>query len=90
MLAVASDTVEGQVNRGFGAVRDPCAQNSARRAAATSDTCHDARRDCPSLRKEPVWQHPKPLRARWRFEPGRPAGASVDVLVAIMLDFSIR
>jgi protein TonB len=28
--------------------------------------------------------------AQWRFEPGRLAGAPVDVLVAIMLDFSIR
>ena len=28
--------------------------------------------------------------AQWRFEPGRFAGAPVDVLVTIMLDFSIR
>ena len=28
--------------------------------------------------------------AQWRFEPGRLAGAPVDVLVTIMLDFSIR
>jgi protein TonB len=28
--------------------------------------------------------------AQWRFEPGRLAGAPVDVLVVIMLDFSIR
>jgi TonB family protein len=28
--------------------------------------------------------------AQWRFEPGRLAGASVEVLVTIMLDFSIR
>ena len=28
--------------------------------------------------------------AQWRFEPGRLAGAPVDVLVTIMLDFAIR
>ena len=28
--------------------------------------------------------------AQWRFEPGRRAGAAVDVLVTIMIDFSIR
>jgi periplasmic protein TonB len=28
--------------------------------------------------------------AQWRFEPGRLPGAPVDVLVTIMLDFSIR
>jgi TonB family protein len=28
--------------------------------------------------------------AQWRFEPGRLAGAPVDVLVTIMVDFSIR
>jgi periplasmic protein TonB len=28
--------------------------------------------------------------AQWRFEPGRLAGAPVDVLVVIMLDFSLR
>jgi TonB family protein len=28
--------------------------------------------------------------AQWRFEPGRLAGAPVDVLVVIMLDFSVR
>jgi protein TonB len=28
--------------------------------------------------------------AQWRFEPGRLAGAPVDVLVTIILDFSIR
>jgi TonB family protein len=28
--------------------------------------------------------------AQWRFEPGRLAGAPVDVLVTIMLDFSVR
>ena len=27
---------------------------------------------------------------QWRFEPGRRAGAPVDVIVTIMLDFSIR
>ena len=27
---------------------------------------------------------------QWRFEPGRLAGVPVDVLVTIMLDFSIR
>jgi protein TonB len=28
--------------------------------------------------------------SQWRFEPGRLAGAPVDVLITIMLDFSIR
>ena len=28
--------------------------------------------------------------AQWRFEPGRLAGTPVDVLVTVMLDFSIR
>jgi hypothetical protein len=28
--------------------------------------------------------------AQWRFEPGRLAGQPVDVLVTIILDFSIR
>jgi periplasmic protein TonB len=28
--------------------------------------------------------------AQWRFEPGRLAGVPVDVLVVILLDFSIR
>ncbi len=28
--------------------------------------------------------------AQWRFEPGRLGGAPVDVLVTIMLDFTIR
>jgi protein TonB len=28
--------------------------------------------------------------AQWRFEPGRLAGVPVDVLVTVMLDFSIR
>jgi len=28
--------------------------------------------------------------SQWRFEPGRLAGTPVDVLVTIMLDFSIR
>jgi outer membrane biosynthesis protein TonB len=27
---------------------------------------------------------------QWRFDPGRLAGAPVDVLVVIMLDFAIR
>jgi outer membrane biosynthesis protein TonB len=28
--------------------------------------------------------------AQWRFEPGHLAGAPVDVLVVILIDFSIR
>ena len=28
--------------------------------------------------------------AQWRFEPGRLAGAPVDVIVTILVDFSVR
>jgi protein TonB len=43
-----------------------------------------------SLDSEGLDQEAIDALAQWRFEPGRVAGKPVDVLVTVMLDFSIR
>ena len=59
-------------------------------AIVTSDGCPAQIRVVTSLDRGGLDEEAVSAVAQWRFEPGRLAGAAVDVLVTIMLDFSIR
>jgi protein TonB len=55
-----------------------------------SDGCPSQIRVVKSLERGGLDQEAVAAVAQWRFEPGRIAGAPVDVLVTIMVDFWIR
>jgi TonB family protein len=55
-----------------------------------SDGCASQIRIVRSLDRGGLDEEAVAAVAQWRFEPGRLAGAPVDVLVTIMLDFSVR
>ena len=59
-------------------------------AVITRDGCASQIRVVKSLDRGGLDEEAVLAVAQWRFEPGRLAGAPVDVLVTIMLDFSIR
>jgi TonB family protein len=59
-------------------------------AVVTADGCPSHIRVVRSLDRGGLDQEAVAAVAQWRFEPGRLAGAPVDVLVTIMLDFSVR
>jgi protein TonB len=59
-------------------------------AIVTTDGCTSHIRVVRSLDHGGLDEEAVAAVAQWRFEPGRLAGAPVDVLVMIMLDFSIR
>jgi protein TonB len=59
-------------------------------AIVTSDGCPSHIRVVRSLDRGGLDEEAVAAVAQWRFEPGRLAGAPVDVLVTILLDFSIR
>jgi periplasmic protein TonB len=59
-------------------------------AVVTGDGCASQIRVVRSLDRSGLDEEAVAAVAQWRFEPGRLAGAPVDVLVVIMLDFSIR
>lgn len=59
-------------------------------AIVTRDGCASQIRVVKSLDPGGLDEEAVSAVAQWRFEPGRLAGAAVDVLVTIMLDFSIR
>ena len=56
----------------------------------TGDGCASQIRVVRSLDRGGLDEEAVAAVAQWRFEPGRLAGAPVDVLVTIMLDFSVR
>lgn len=56
----------------------------------TSDGCTSGIRVVRSLDRGGLDEEAVLAVAQWRFEPGRLAGAPVDVLVTVMLDFTIR
>jgi periplasmic protein TonB len=56
----------------------------------TGDGCASQIRIVSSLDRGGLDEEAVAAIAQWRFEPGRLAGAPVDVLVTIMVDFSIR
>jgi TonB family protein len=56
----------------------------------TSDGCPSQIRVARSLDRGGLDEEAVSAVAQWRFEPGRLAGAAVDVLVTIVVDFSIR
>jgi TonB family protein len=59
-------------------------------AVVTSEGCPSQIRVVTSLDRGGLDEEAVLAVAQWQFEPGRLAGVSVDVLVTIMLDFSIR
>jgi TonB family protein len=59
-------------------------------AVITGDGCASQIRVVRSLDRGGLDEEAVLAVAQWRFDPGRLAGAPVDVLVTIMLDFSIR
>jgi TonB family protein len=59
-------------------------------AVVTADGCPSQIRVVKSLDRGGLDEEAMAAVAQWRFEPGRLAGAPVDVLVTIMLDFSVR
>jgi periplasmic protein TonB len=59
-------------------------------AVVTGDGCASHIRVVRSLDRGGLDEEAVLAVAQWRFEPGRLAGAPVDVLVTIMLDFAIR
>ena len=59
-------------------------------AVVTGDGCPSQIRVVSSLDRGGLDEEAIAAVAQWRFEPGRRAGTPVDVLVTIMLDFSIR
>ena len=59
-------------------------------AVVTSDGCPSQIRVVRSLDPGGLDDEAASAVAQWRFEPGRLAGTAVDVLVTIMVDFSIR
>jgi protein TonB len=59
-------------------------------AVVTGEGCASQIRVVRSLDRSGLDEEAVAAVAQWRFEPGRLAGAPVDVLVVIMLDFSIR
>ena len=56
----------------------------------TADGCPSQIRIVKSLDRGGLDEEALSTVAQWRFEPGRLAGVPVDVLVTVMLDFSIR
>ena len=56
----------------------------------TGDGCASQIRVVRSLDRGGLDEEAVAAVAQWRFEPGRLAGAPVDVLVTVMVDFSIR
>ena len=56
----------------------------------TADGCASQIRIVRSLDAGGLDEEAAAAVGQWRFEPGRLAGAPVDVLVTIMLDFSVR
>ena len=56
----------------------------------TADGCPSQIRIVRSLDRGGLDEEAVLTVAQWRFEPGRLAGVPVDVLVMVMLDFSIR
>ena len=56
----------------------------------TGDGCASQIRVVRSLDRGGLDEEAVAAIAQWRFEPGRLAGAPVDVLVTVMVDFSIR
>ena len=56
----------------------------------TGDGCASQIRIVRSLDRGGLDEEAVAAVAQWRFEPGRLAGAPVDVLVTIMVDFSVR
>ena len=59
-------------------------------AVVSGDGCTSQIRVVRSLDRGGLDEEAVAAVAQWRFEPGRLAGAPVDVLVTIMLDFSVR
>jgi TonB family protein len=59
-------------------------------AVVTTDGCATQIRVLKSLDRGGLDEEAVAAVAQWRFEPGRLAGKPVDVLVTIMIDFSIR
>jgi protein TonB len=59
-------------------------------AVVTVDGCPSRIRVIRSLDRGGLDEEAVAAVAQWRFEPGRLADAPVDVLVTIMLDFSVR
>ena len=59
-------------------------------AIVTADGCTSRIRVVTSLNRGGLDEEAVAAVAQWRFEPGRLAGVPVDVLVVIMLDFTIR
>ena len=60
------------------------------KSSSPADGCPSQIRIVRSLDRGGLDEEAVSAVAQWRFEPGRLAGAPVDVLVTIMLDFSIR
>ena len=56
----------------------------------TADGCASQIRVVRSLDRGGLDEEAVSAVAQWRFDPGRLAGAPVDVLVTIMVDFAIR
>jgi TonB family protein len=59
-------------------------------AIVTRDGCTSQIRVVRSLDRGGLDEEAVAAAAQWRFEPGRLEGVPVDVLVTIVLDFSLR
>jgi TonB family protein len=72
------------------ALRDRIQGTVELEAIVTGDGCASQIRVVKSLDRGGLDEEAVAAVAQWRFEPGRLAGAPVDVLVRILLDFTIR
>ena len=72
------------------AVRNKIQGTVVLEVVVTADGCASQIRVVRSLDRGGLDEEAIAAVAQWRFEPGRLAGVPVDVLVTIMLDFSIR
>jgi TonB family protein len=72
------------------AVRNKIQGTVVLEAIVTADGCASQIRVVRSLDRGGLDEEAIAAVAQWRFDPGRLAGTPVDVLVTIMLDFSIR
>jgi TonB family protein len=73
-----------------GALRNMVQGTVVLEAVVTADGCASHIRILRSLDRGGLDEEAALAVSQWRFEPGRLAGAPVDVLVTIMVDFSIR
>lgn len=72
------------------AVRNKIQGTVVLEAVVTADGCASQIRVVRSLDRGGLDEEAVAAVAQWRFEPGRLAGVPVDVLVTVMLDFSLR